>query len=126
MINEFKRGDIILVDFGNAIGHVQGGVRPALVIQNDKGNHYSPTLQVAPLTTQDKTKLPTHMDLDTSCGLARPSTVLFEQSRVIDKEAQVIKRIGHVEIGKFVEIKILIVYGCLSFLGEGFKRFVCL
>lgn len=126
MNTKFKRGDIVLVDFGNTIGHVQGGIRPALVTQNDKGNYYSPTLQVAPLTTQDKKKLPTHIDLDTCCGISRPSTVLFEQSRVVDKEMQVIKHIGHVEINKFMEIKILIAFGCLYFLEDKFKKLVCL
>lgn len=126
MTQKFKRGDIIRVDFGEAIGHVQGGIRPALVLQNDKGNYYSPTLQVAPLTSQDKNKLPTHIDLDTSCGLSRPSTVLLEQIRVIDKEEQVMKYIGHVDIDKMMEIRILIAFGCLYFLDDKFKRLACL
>lgn len=126
MTQKFKRGDIIRVDFGESIGHVQGGIRPALVLQNDKGNYYSPTLQVAPLTSQDKNKLPTHIDLDTSCGLSRPSTVLLEQIRVIDKEEQVMKHIGHVDIDKMMEIKILIAFGCLYFLDDKFKRLACL
>ena len=125
MKHSYKRGDIICVDFGKAIGHVQGGIRPALVLQNDKGNYYSPTLQVAPLTSQDKNNLPTHIDLDTSCGLLRPSTVLLEQIRVIDKEEQVIKHIGHININKMMEIKILMAFGCLYFLEDKFKKLVC-
>lgn len=121
----YKRGDIVWVDFGECKGSVQGGVRPALVTQNDKGNYYSPTIQVAPLTSKSKTNLPTHMQLDERCGLSCKSTVLFEQSRVIDINEQVLKYIGHIELTKWAEIKILIVHGCLGFLGEKFKKYVC-
>lgn len=126
MSNKYKRGDILLVDFGRAVGSVQGGIRPALVTQNDKGNYFSTILQVAPITSKNKKDLPTHMTLDEGCGLSCQSTVLFEQSRVIDSNEQVIKYLGHIEINRIAEIKILIVHGCLSFLGEAFRKVVCI
>lgn len=90
-----KRGDILLVDFEGAKCSEQGGIRPALVIQNDIGNRYSPTTVVCPITSRDKKLLPTHMEIDTEeSGLKMKSVVLFEQIRTIDK-SRVIKKIGH-------------------------------
>ena len=57
------RGDILLVNFGNPTGSEQGGVRPAIVVQNDKGNKYSPTVQVAPITSKMKKRIPTHINI---------------------------------------------------------------
>ena len=120
----YKRGDILLVNFGETIGSEQGGTRPALIIQNDKGNLYSTILQVAPITSQQKKDMPTHMTLDESCGLKCKSTVLFEQSRAIDKQ-RVIKFIGHVDLEKTnSDVKINIVFGCLTFLGDAFRKIV--
>ena len=82
-----RRGEIYYADLSPVVGSEQGGVRPVLIVQNDVGNRYSPTVIAAAITSQrDKTKLPTHIDLpSTRCGLARDSIVLLEQIRTIDK-----------------------------------------
>ena len=84
-----KRGDIYYADLSPVVGSEQGGVRPVLIIQNDTGNRYSPTVIAAAITSQTgKAKLPTHIDLpvDHSCGLSRDSVVLLEQVRTLDKK----------------------------------------
>ena len=81
-----KRGDIFYADLRPVVGSEQGGIRPVLIIQNDTGNRYSPTVIAAAITSQTgKAKLPTHIDLpvDHSCGLSRDSVVLLEQVRTI-------------------------------------------
>ena len=83
-----KRGDIYYADLSPVVGSEQGGVRPVLIIQNDVGNRYSPTVIAAAITSQqDKAKLPTHIKVSAdNCGLARDSVVLLEQVRTIDKQ----------------------------------------
>mgnify|MGYP002550277073 FL=1 len=84
-----KRGDIFYADLRPVVGSEQGGIRPVLIIQNDTGNRYSPTVIAAAITSQTgKAKLPTHIDLpvDHSCGLSRDSVVLLEQIRTLDKK----------------------------------------
>ena len=82
-----KRGDIYYADLSPVIGSEQGGVRPVLIIQNDIGNRYSPTVIAAAITSQqEKSNLPTHIKLNASCGLAKDSIVLLEQVRTIDKQ----------------------------------------
>ena len=83
-----KRGDIYYADLSPVVGSEQGGIRPVLIIQNDIGNKYSPTVIAAAITSQkDKTKLPTHIQVNaTGCGLAKDSIVLLEQVRTIDKQ----------------------------------------
>ena len=73
-----KRGDIYYADLSPVVGSEQGGVRPVLIVQNDIGNRYSPTVIAAAITSQtDKNKLPTHIELDCKrCGLSRDSIVL--------------------------------------------------
>jgi len=82
-----KRGDIYYADLSPVVGSEQGGIRPVLIVQNDVGNRYSPTVIAAAITSQkDKSKLPTHIELSSqSCGLSRDSIVLLEQIRTIDK-----------------------------------------
>ena len=83
-----KRGEIYYADLSPVIGSEQGGIRPVLIIQNDVGNKYSPTVIAAAITSQrEKTKLPTHISVDAdNCGLAKDSIVLLEQVRTIDKQ----------------------------------------
>ena len=83
-----KRGEIYYADLSPVVGSEQGGIRPVLIIQNDVGNRYSPTVIAAAITSQrDKAKLPTHIELDAqSCGLVKDSTVLLEQVWTIDKK----------------------------------------
>lgn len=82
-----KRGDIYYANLSPVVGSEQGGLRPVLVIQNDVGNKYSPTIIVAAITSQiSKGKLPTHVELNAGeCQLERNSVVLLEQLRTIDK-----------------------------------------
>ncbi|MGN1124401.1 MAG: type II toxin-antitoxin system PemK/MazF family toxin [Eubacterium sp.] len=82
-----KRGEIYYADLSPVIGSEQGGVRPVLIVQNDVGNKFSPTVIAAAITSQkDKNNLPTHIEVDArNCGLAKDSIVLLEQVRTIDK-----------------------------------------
>ena len=82
-----RRGDIFYADLSPVIGSEQGGVRPVLIVQNDVGNRFSPTVIAAAITSQRaKANLPTHIMLQAeNTGLARDSIVLLEQIRTIDK-----------------------------------------
>lgn len=82
-----KRGDIFYADLSPVIGSEQGGVRPVLVVQNDIGNKYSPTVIVAAVTSQiNKAKLPTHIEISANeFGLSKDSVILTEQVRTVDK-----------------------------------------
>jgi mRNA interferase MazF len=84
---QVRRGDVFYADLNPVIGSEQGGVRPVLVVQNDVGNKYSPTVIVAAITSQiDKAKLPTHVELKRGeYGLEKDSVILLEQLRTIDK-----------------------------------------
>ena len=84
---EVNRGDIFYADLSPVVGSEQGGVRPVLVVQNDVGNKYSPTVIVAAITSQlNKAKLPTHIELDKEkYRLPKDSVVLLEQLRTLDK-----------------------------------------
>ena len=94
-----KRGDIFYADLSPVIGSEQGGVRPVLVVQNDVGNKYSPTIIIAAITSQiNKARLPTHIEITApGFGLPKDSVVLLEQVRTIDK-----KRLRE-KIGRFNE-----------------------
>ncbi len=83
-----KRGDIFYADLSPVIGSEQGGIRPVLVVQNDVGNKYSPTVIAAAITSKiNKAKLPTHIEIDAKeFGLNRDSVILLEQVRTIDKQ----------------------------------------
>lgn len=85
-----NRGDIYYADLSPVIGSEQGGYRPVLILQNNKGNKYSTTVIVAPISSRvTKNDLPTHVVIDEEC-LDKVSVVLLEQIRTIDK-----KRIDH-------------------------------
>ena len=83
-----KRGDIFYADLSPVVGSEQGGLRPVLIVQNDVGNKYSPTIIAAAITSQlEKAKLPTHIQLPAEkYGLPKNSIVLLEQIRTIDKK----------------------------------------
>ena len=83
-----KRGDIYYADLSPVVGSEQGGLRPVLIIQNDIGNRYSPTVIAAAITSKmSKTKLPTHIDIYAEkAGLAKDSVILLEKIRTIDKK----------------------------------------
>ena len=93
-----KRGDMYYADLSPVIGSEQGGVRPVLIIQNDTGNKYSPTVIAAAITSQTgKSKLPTHIEIEAeNVGLKANSVVLAEQIRTIDK-SRLKEKIGRIE-----------------------------
>ncbi len=82
-----KRGDIFYADLRPVVGSEQGGIRPVLIVQNDIGNQFSPTVIAAAITSRtDKTPLPTHILVDAKqSGLQKDSIVLLEQVRTLDK-----------------------------------------
>ena len=99
MDTSVKRGEIYYADLSPVVGSEQGGVRPVLIIQNDTGNRYSPTVIAAAITSQTgKAKLPTHIELpvEEDCGLTRDSVVLLEQVRTLDKK-RLRERMGRVD-----------------------------
>lgn len=83
-----KRGEVYFADLSPVVGSEQGGMRPVLIIQNNVGNHYSPTVIVAAITAKiQKAKMPTHVEVSAeNHGLERDSVVLLEQIRTIDKQ----------------------------------------
>lgn len=86
-IRRVKRGEVFYADLGEGIGSEQSGIRPVVVIQNDTGNKFSPTVIIASITSQlNKSKLPTHIKIGQYKGLDKGSIVLLEQIRVIDKK----------------------------------------
>lgn len=100
-----KRGELYYADLSPVIGSEQGGVRPILVVQNDVGNKYSPTIIAAAVTSKiDKAKLPTHIELSArEYGLSKDSVVLLEQIRTLDK-TRLKERIGQVSADKMRKI----------------------
>ena len=84
---DIRRGDIFYADLSPVVGSEQGGLRPVLIVQNDMGNRYSPTVIAAAITSRkDKTPLPTHIRVTAGgCGLQKDSIVLLEQIRTLDK-----------------------------------------
>ncbi len=92
-----KRGDMFYADLSPVVGSEQGGIRPVLIIQNDTGNKYSPTVIAAAITSQTgKNKLPTHIEIGSNDnGLKSDSVVLTEQIRTIDK-SRLKEKIGHI------------------------------
>jgi mRNA interferase MazF len=111
MATVVKRGDIFYADLSPVIGSEQGGIRPVVIIQNDLGNRYSPTVIVAAITSQiNKAKLPTHVEISSEIyGLNKDSVVLLEQIRTVDKK-RLREKIGHMtdeDMKKVVEALII-------------------
>ena len=98
-----RRGDMFYADLSPVVGSEQGGIRPVLIVQNDTGNKYSPTVIAAAITSQTgKTKLPTHIEIGSqNSGLKSDSIVLAEQIRTIDK-SRLKERIGHIDDGEII------------------------
>ena len=95
---QIKRGDIYYADLSPVIGSEQGGIRPVLIVQNDIGNKYSPTIIVAAITSQiNKAKLPTHIEISAEeYHLSKDSVILLEQIRTIDKR-RLREKVGHLD-----------------------------
>ena len=100
-----KRGDIYYADLSPVVGSEQGGLRPVLIIQNDIGHKYSPTVIAAAITSRlGKTRLPTHIDIYADkVGLAKDSVVLLEQIRTLDKR-RLKEKMGHLDDGVMAEV----------------------
>lgn len=108
-----RRGDIYHADLDPVFGSEQGGYRPVLVIQNNIGNKYSPTVIVAAITSKEKMKLPTHIAVPEMEGLEKDSVVLLEQLRTLDKRRleNYVCTLNRVEMEKIIE-KPLVVSLC--------------
>lgn len=100
-----KRGELYYADLSPVVGSEQGGIRPVLVVQNDVGNKFSPTVIAAAVTSQiSKAKLPTHIELSAKqYGLPKDSVVLLEQIRTLDKR-RLKERIGQIDIERMNKI----------------------
>ena len=104
-MNNIRRGDIFYADLSPVVGSEQGGLRPVLIVQNDVGNKYSPTVIAAAITSKmSKAKLPTHIGLlADKVGLLKDSVVLLEQIRTIDK-TRLKERMGHLDDSTMNEV----------------------
>ena len=104
-----KRGDIYYADLSPVVGSEQGGLRPVLIVQNDIGNRYSPTVIAAAITSRmSKTKLPTHIDVYANeVGLAKDSVILLEQIRTLDKR-RLKEKMGHLDEGMMNHVNMAI------------------
>lgn len=100
-----KRGELYYADLSPVVGSEQGGIRPVLVVQNDIGNKYSPTIIAAAITSKlDKAKMPTHIELShLEYGLEKDSVVLLEQIRTIDK-TRLREKIGEISEQKMTQV----------------------
>lgn len=113
-----KRGDIYYADLSPVVGSEQGGVRPVLIVQNDVGNKYSPTVIAAAVTSQiNKAKMPTHIELAAKeYGLNKDSVILLEQIRTIDKK-RLREKIGHLDENLMTDVNeaLLVSFGLGSY-----------
>ena len=100
-----KRGELYYADLSPVIGSEQGGVRPILIVQNNTGNKYSPTIIAAAITSKlNKAKLPTHIELSANeFGLIKDSVILLEQIRTLDKK-RLKDRIGELSDAKMKKV----------------------
>lgn len=118
------RGEIYYADLSPVVGSEQGGVRPVLIVQNDVGNRFSPTVIAAAITSQlEKARLPTHISLPAKdCGLQKNSIVLLEQIRTLDKR-RLKERMGQLDdtsMGK-IDTALSVSFG-LAPRGENTRR----
>lgn len=120
-MTDIIRGDIYMADLNPVVGSEQGGSRPVLVIQNDVGNKFSPTVIVAAITAQlDKAKLPTHVLIDSEqFGLSRTSVILLEQIRTIDKK-RLLQKMGTIDnaLLQKVDEALIISVGLVAFVSH--------
>ncbi len=102
-----KRGELYYADLSPVVGSEQGGVRPILIVQNDTGNRYSPTIIAAAVTSKlDKARLPTHIELSAKeFGLSKDSVILLEQIRTLDKR-RLKERIGELSDSKMQKVNV--------------------
>lgn len=104
MRKAIRRGDLFYADLNPVVGSEQGGIRPVLVVQNNVGNHFSPTIVAAAITSRKaKSSLPTHIPLEDVPGLASTSLLLLEQLRTIDRK-RLRGYIGRISKDKMLEV----------------------
>ena len=101
--NTILRGDIYYADLNPTVGSEQGGVRPLIILQNNVGNRYSPTVIAAAITAKPKKPLPTHASIGHACGRLKESFVLLEQIRTIDK-SRLRERMGRLDEGTMTAV----------------------
>ena len=108
-----KRGDIYYADLSPVVGSEQGGLRPVLIIQNDVGNRYSPTVIAAAITSRmGKNRLPTHIDVHADkVGLAKDSVILLEQIRTLDKR-RLKEKMGHLDSAAMMRVNNALAISC--------------
>ena len=105
MLNQIiKRGQIYQADLGVALGSIQAGTRPVVIVSNNLNNKFSPTVNVLPITSKTKNNIPVHVEIGITEGLPQLSTVLVEQVVTINK-SQLIKYLGQCNINKMYEIE---------------------
>ncbi len=102
-MKEIKRGQVYLANLDPIVGSEQGGIRPVIVIQNNVGNTYSPTIIVAALTSRSKKDLPTHVKIRFE-GMPGESTIMLEQIRTIDR-SRLLNFVGTIEPSKMIEVE---------------------
>ena len=130
MNKPIKRGDIFSANLDPVIGSEQGNIRPVLVVQNDKGNHYSPTIVIVPITSKPgKNLLPTHVTIPKHCGLTADSLALTEQIRTVDR-SRLYEYIGRIDyrVQEIIDKALAISIGInkkLSAKGEMFELCLC-
>ncbi|MEG1705193.1 MAG: type II toxin-antitoxin system PemK/MazF family toxin [Clostridia bacterium] len=102
---DIKRGDIYYANLSPVIGSEQDGIRPVLIVQNDLGNRYSPTIIALAITSKIKNNLPTHIKIDgEKYGLEKDSVILAEQIRTLDK-ARLRQKIGFLDVNTMIKVK---------------------
>lgn len=100
-----KRGEIYYADLSPVIGSEQAGIRPVLIVQNDVGNKFSPTIIAIAITSKQKVKLPTHIEIEgTKYGLDKDSVILAEQIRTLDKK-RLREKVGKVDDETMEKVK---------------------
>lgn len=128
MSRTYLRGDLYYADLGEGIGSEQNGCRPVIIIQNDMGNRHSPTVIVAAITSRKETrgKLPTHYYIGSESGLDRPSVVLLEQIRTLDKQ-RLGNYIGHLAQKEIEDLdhKLAVSLGLVSYLPGALTMCLC-
>ena len=117
---QVKRGELYYADLSPVVGSEQGGIRPVLVVQNDVGNKYSPTIIAAAVTSKiNKAKLPTHIELPSAYGLAKDSVILLEQIRTLDKR-RLKERIGELPPATMLQVNRAILISLGFPVGQNF------
>ena len=109
---KIKRGEIYYADLSPVIGSEQSGIRPILVIQNDVGNKFSPTIIGVPITSKNKVTMPTHIEIEGNrYGLEKNSIILAEQIRTLDK-SRLKEKVGMLDKATMEKVKKAIEISC--------------